>query len=61
MERKINFIRLSQKGLELRFREQLNVQIPHDKLMCGDIISIITIKGINLCNDFKLNQQMKSE
>ena len=62
MERKIYFIRLSQKGLELRFREQFNVRIPHDKLMCGDIISIITIKELtyamilSLTNKWNLNK-----
>lgn len=40
--------------------EQFSGQIPYDKLTYREIISIRTVEGIFLCNDFKLKQQMKS-
>ena len=35
--------------------------ITYDKLTYRKIISIVTAKGISLCNGFKLKQQMKFE
>ena len=45
----------------IKIREQYNGQIPYDKLTYGEIISIVIVEGIKLCNDFKLKQQMKNE
>ena len=62
---KENFIsglpRLFSEKIWIKIREQFNGQIPYDKLKYGEIISIVIAKGISLCNDFKLKQQMKSE
>ena len=49
------------ENIRIKTREQFNGQIPYDELTYGEIISIIIVKGINLGNDFKLKQQMKSE
>ena len=49
------------ENIRIKIREQFNGKIMYDKLTYGEIISIIIVKGINLCNDFKLKQQMKSE
>ncbi|XP_059650142.1 uncharacterized protein LOC132295895 [Cornus florida] len=43
------------------FRSKHNGHIPFDSLTYGDIISTITAKGIALCTDFKLQQQIKHE
>ena len=53
--------RLFFKKIRIKIKEQFNGQIPYDKLTYGEIISIVTIEGISLCNDFKLKQQMKYE
>ena len=47
--------------IRVKIREQFNGQIPYDKLAYGEIISILTIEGISMCNDFKLKQWMKFE
>ena len=53
--------RIFSKRIRIKIKEQFNSQIPYDKLTYGEIISIVTTEGINLCNDFKLKQQMKNE
>ena len=40
--------------IRIKIRKQFNGHIPYDKLTYGEIISIITVKKISLCNDFKL-------
>ena len=54
--------KLFSERIRIKIREQYNGQISYDKLTYGEIISIVTAKGIKLCNDdFKLKQQMKNE
>ena len=48
--------RLFFEKIKIKIREQFNGQIPYDKLTYGEIISIVIIEGISLCNDFKLKQ-----
>ena len=53
--------RLFFENIKIKIREQFNGQIHYDKLTYGEIINIVIVEGISLCNDFKLKQQMKSE
>ena len=53
--------RFFSERIRIKTREQFNGQIPYDKLIYGEIINMVTVEGISLCNDFKLKQHMKSE
>ncbi|GAV86248.1 hypothetical protein CFOL_v3_29681 [Cephalotus follicularis] len=42
-----------------KYREQYNGIVPFDILTYGDITSMITKTGLDICNDIKINKQMK--
>lgn len=44
------------KKIKIRLRKQNNNKISYDKLTYGDLINVINTKGLNLCNDLKMNQ-----
>lgn len=44
------------KKTRMKLREQNNTKIPYNKLTYGDLINIISNKGLNLCNDLSMKQ-----
>ncbi|GAV84672.1 hypothetical protein CFOL_v3_28114, partial [Cephalotus follicularis] len=59
-----NFTGLQQlfaEKIESKYREQYNRIVPYDTLTYGDIFSIITKTGLELCNDIKINKQIKRD
>ncbi|GAV60639.1 LOW QUALITY PROTEIN: hypothetical protein CFOL_v3_04168, partial [Cephalotus follicularis] len=47
--------------IKSKYREQYNGIVPYDTLTYSDIFSIITKIGLEICNDIKINKQVKRD